>query len=289
MGRGNDDLIGSIEAVLGQAVRDYGPVPVGFGLEGRWAVLDDGSRIAVKCAPREIAQLDVEAFMLNELAHLSELPVPRVLCSDPRLLAMSWIENDGGSITPAVECHAAELLANLHSRRFDRFGYERDTLIGPLVQPNPVSEKWVPFFRDYRLLYMAKRAYERGRLPDSLLSRIEVLADKLPDLLVEPAHPSLIHGDLWTGNVLVQGGRIAGFVDPAIYFAHPEIELAFTTMFGTFGAAFFDAYEALCPLEPGFHEVRCALYNLYPNLVHARLFGSAYHGAIDTTLRRLGF
>jgi fructosamine-3-kinase len=71
--------------------------------------------------------------------------------------------------------------------------------------------------------------------------------------------------------VLVRRGRIAGFVDPAIYCGHPEIELAFTMMFGTFGRTFFEACEALMPLEPGFHELRSDLYNLYPNLVHVRL------------------
>ena len=83
-----------------------------------------------------------------------------------------------------------------------------------------------------------------------LFVRLERLGERLEDYLTEPAHPSLLHGDLWTGNVLVRGDRIAGFVDPAIYCGHPEIELAFTTMFGTFGQAFFEAYEALSPLEP---------------------------------------
>ena len=71
-------------------------------------------------------------------------------------------------------------------------------------------------------------------------------------------------------------GRIAGFVDPAIYCGSPEIELAFATLFGTFGESFFEAYEELMPLEPGFHELRSSLYNLYPRLVHVRLFGAGY-------------
>ena len=88
--------------------------------------------------------------------------------------------------------------------------------------------------------------------------------------------------------MLVRQGRIAGFVDPAISCGSPEIELAFTTMFGTFGQAFFEAYESLAPLEPGFHEIRADLYNLYPSLVHVRLFGSGYLPGIERTLARLG-
>ena len=201
---------------------------------------------------------------------------------------MDFIETDGGGITPQVERHAAELIAALHAVPRPSFGYERDTLIGPLPQPNPQMDRWIPFFRDHRLLAMAGAAQAEGRLPAKLLIRLERLAERLDSYLAEPRHPSLLHGDLWTGNVLVRGRRIAGFVDPAIYCGHPEIELAFTTMFGTFGPAFFEAYEALLPLEPGFHELRSGLYKLYPTLMHVRLFGSTYVPPIERTLAHLG-
>jgi len=135
-----------------------------------------------------------------------------------------------------VERHAAELIAALHATPRERFGYGRDTLIGPLHQPNPESDRWVPFFRDQRLLFMARQAHGEGALPSAMLGRIEKLASRLDDYLIEPAHPSLLHGDLWTGNLLVRQGRVAGLVDPAIYCGHPG--LAFTTLFGTFGNNF---------------------------------------------------
>ena len=135
---------------------------------------------------------------------------------------------------------------------------------------------------------MTREAHREGRLPSALCHRLERLAEKLEQYLEEPAHPALLHGDLWTGNVLVNGDRIAGFIDPAIYCGHPEIELAFTTMFGTFGRAFFEAYHAISPIAPGFHDLRRDLYNLYPTLVHVRLFGSSYLPPIEALLRRLG-
>jgi fructosamine-3-kinase len=278
-----------LEAALGSAVVEMGSLPVGFGLEGLTLRLEDGRRLAAKVrSGAGHASLEIEAYMLRELARLSGLPVPHVHYADADLLVMDFIETDGAPITPSVERHAAELIATLHATPRDAFGYERDTLIGPLPQPNPQSDRWIPFFREQRLLHMARAAQAEGRLPSSLLARIERLAKRLDDYLIEPRFPSLLHGDLWTGNVLVRGMRVAGLVDPAIYCGHPEIELAFTTMFGTFGRAFFDAYEALQPLEPGFHEVRRDLYNLYPSLVHVRLFGAAYLGGIDATLRRFG-
>jgi len=280
-----------LEDVLGSPVVEARPLPVGFGLTGLDVRLADGRRLAVKARQGNhgrTSSLELEAYMLGELARHSGLPVPHVHYADAFLLVMDFIAHDGGGITRSVERHAGELIANLHATRCEGFGYERDTLIGPLHQPNPKSPRWVPFFRDQRLLFMARQAHEERSLPSAMLDRIERLAERIDFYLIEPAFPSLLHGDLWTGNVLVRGGRIAGFVDPAIYCGHPEIELAFATLFGTFGEAFFEAYEGLMTLEPGFHEERRDIYNLYPLLVHVRLFGSGYLARIDATLGRIG-
>ena len=280
-----------LEAALGSTVVEAGSLPVGFGLTGLDVRLADGRRLAVKARQGNhgrTSSLELEAYMLGELTRHSGLPVPHVHYADAVLLVMDFIAHDGGGITRSVERHAGELIARLHATRREGFGYERDTLIGPLAQPNPKSPRWVPFFRDQRLLFMARQAHDERCLPSSLLHRIERLAERIDDYLVEPAFPSLLHGDLWTGNVLTRQGRIAGFVDPSIYCGSPEIELAFATLFGTFGEAFFDAYEDLMKLEPGFHEVRRDIYNLYPRLVHVRLFGSGYLAGIDATLVKIG-
>jgi len=106
--------------------------------------------------------------------------------------------------------------------------------------------------------------------------------------LPEPERPSLIHGDMWGGNVLCRNGAVAGFVDPAIYYADAEIELAFSTLFSTFGDAFFSRYRELRDIRPGFFETRVPLYNLYPLLVHVRLFGGGYVAQVERTLTRFG-
>jgi fructosamine-3-kinase len=289
MGASTTTLRERLEAALGARVIALSSIPVGFGLAGYKVDLADGRALAVKLRREsQRADLRLEAYMLGELARHSDLPVPAVHVTEPDLLVTDFIQTDGGGITPVVERHAAQLIAALHVTPRPAFGYERDTLIGPLPQPNPKMDRWIPFFRDHRLLAMARAAEAEEKLPVKLLTRLERLGERLPEYLTEPPAPSLLHGDLWTGNMLVRGDRIAGFVDPAIYCGHPEIELAFTTMFGTFGQAFFDAYEAFLPLESGFHELRSALYLLYPTLVHVRLFGSAYLQPIEQTLKRVG-
>lgn len=135
---------------------------------------------------------------------------------------------------------------------------------------------------------MADAAHAAGRLPASARARIDVLAGRLDRWLDAPHRPALVHGDLWSGNILARGGRIVGLIDPALYYADPEIELAFMTLFGGVGAGFFRSYAERRPLRPGFFEVRRDVYNLYPLLVHTRLFGDAYAAQVARILDRLG-
>jgi fructosamine-3-kinase len=275
-----------IEAALGVRPRALAPLSGGCIAEAYRTELPGGERVAVKCAAGA-GNLELEAYMLRYLAEHSRLPVPAVLYADADILIMAFIETAGG-LDASAERHAAELLAELHGITAPAFGHERDTLIGPLHQPNPWTERWVDFFRDQRLLYMARLAFEAGRLPQTTLRRLEHLAEILDRYIENRNPPGLIHGDMWGGNVLARNGRIAGFIDPAIYHADPEIELAFSTLFSTYGSSFFDYYNELRPLSDGFFEVRRDLYNLYPLLVHVRLFGGGYLGGVETTLKRLG-
>ncbi|MBI2584738.1 MAG: fructosamine kinase family protein [Rhodospirillales bacterium] len=262
--------------------------PMGGGCVGDVARVElaDGRVVVAKTGDKG-SRLDLEGFMLDYLRDNGGLPVPEVLHAADDLLVMSFIETSGG-ITDGAQVHAAEILARLHAVTADRFGFARPTAIGGLRQPNPWTASWRDFFRDQRLLYMARQAFDAGRLPKDLLARVERLALRLESWIGDDAKPSLIHGDLWTGNVLVRGGRVAGFVDPAIYYADAEIELAFSTLFGTFGAPFFARYAELRAIAPGFFEERRELYNLYPLLVHVRLFGGHYVGSVEATLKRFG-
>ena len=148
-----------LEAALGSPVIETASLPVGFGVTGLTVGLADGRRLAVKARGGDAGpNLALEGYMLGELARLSDLPVPHVHVAEHDLLVMDFIDNDGGPITPEVERHAGELIAALHGTPRERFGYARDTLIGPLPQPNPEGPRWVPFFRDHRLMHMARSA-----------------------------------------------------------------------------------------------------------------------------------
>lgn len=275
-----------VEAATGARALALSPLSGGCIAEIYRVALSDGGNCVAKLAASDASgALALEGWMLRYLRDNSALPVPTVLHCNDDLLVIEYIET-GGPLDDRAERHAADLLAALHDITAPRFGLERDTLIGPLHQPNPWSETWLPFFRDHRLLAMGRRALDAGHLSAASFGRLENLCGKLSAYIDEPPAAVLIHGDMWGGNVLARDGHIAGFVDPAIYFADAEIELAFSTLFGTFGDAFFARYNEQRPLAPGFFEVRRELYNLYPLLVHTTLFGGHYAQAVERTLGR---
>ncbi|HJP55343.1 MAG: fructosamine kinase family protein [Rhodospirillales bacterium] len=283
MRRDIEDLIAH---ATGSRPLDSSPMSGGSVGEVMRVGLENGQTVVAKIGGAG-SGLALEGYMLRYLGEHSRLPVPAVLHAEERLLLMSHVEADGG-LTAAAQADAADLLADLHAITEKSFGFGKDTLIGGLDQPNPRTTSWLAFFRDQRLLYMGREALRAGRLPGRLMGRLETLAGRLPRWLDDGSPPSLVHGDMWTGNVLCKGGRIAAFIDPAVYYADAEIELAFSTLFGTFGEAFFDRYREHRPLQPGFFEVRRDLYNLYPLLVHVRLFGGSYVGSVERTLRQFG-
>jgi fructosamine-3-kinase len=225
--------------------------------------------------------------MLRYLRDESDLPVPEVYYGSQTLLLMEFVEGSS-RFSDGAERHAAELLSALHDGTAGAYGHERDTLIGSLDQPNPWTQGWVAFFREHRLLYLARVAHDAGRLPPEDLDRIERLAERLDEYLEEPERPSLIHGDVWRANVLAKSDRITAFLDPAIYHADPEVELALISLFNSFGEPFFERYMEIRGIKEGFFEARCDLYNLYPLLVHVYFFGGGYLVSVRNTLRRFG-
>ncbi len=276
-----------IQANLGERLRSVRPLGGGCIGEVYKAELEDGTPLVAKVDRGGESNLEREAYMLRYLREKTGLPVPQVFHGSETLLLMEFVEGTS-RFSEEAEHHAAELLAALHGLTADGYGHERDTLIGSLDQPNPWTPSWVEFFRERRLLYAARVANGAGRLPDEDLIRVERLADRLEDLIGEPNPPALVHGDAWSGNVLAKGGRISAFLDPAIYHADPEIELAFISLFDSFGDAFMRRYAEIRPIREGFFETRRDLYNLYPLLVHTYYFGGGYLGMVRSVLGRFG-
>ncbi len=260
-----------IEKELGRKIQALAPLSAANNAQIFRLSCEKGGVFVAKVANRG---LDVEAWMLNYLRTKTGLPVPRVLYSNEHVIIMEFIESHYG-MTAASQKHAAELLAELHKIRTNRYGLERDTLIGSLKQPNDQTTDWIAFFVEHRLLYMAREAMKEGKVDAKFMKLVDKMAGKVSGYIKRPNPPSLVHGDIWGGNVLAGRDRIAAFLDPAIYYADYEIELAFIRLFNTFDSSFFSRYNEITPIAPGFEE-RADIYSLYPLLVHTRLFGLSY-------------
>ena len=250
--------------------------------------LADGTPLVVKFDDGPEPQLDIEGAMLRYLAEQTELPVPSVIHSEPHLLIMEWMPGQS-HFSPQAEMDAAEHLAALHSVTAPTFGFPFMTLIGAFTQPNEPTASWLDFFREQRIFHLMREGVRLGRLPQTFVPRLEKLCAQWHKWLAEPDQPALIHGDVWTTNVLAENGRITAFLDPALYFGIDEMELAYIALFNSFGTPFFRRYEEIRPLPPGFYEERRHLYSLYPLLSHVCHFGGSYVGMVDSVLRRFGF
>ncbi|WP_435118084.1 fructosamine kinase family protein [Halolamina sp. C58] len=245
--------------------------------------LADGRRVVAKTADTD---LRIEARMLRHLAERG-LAVPEVYHATEDILLLAFV--DGGSaITPSVERDLADRLAALHGHEAPAFGFPFDTLTGKLDLPNPRTPDWPTFFGEHRLAYMAEHAAAEGVLPAADRERIDALVAELPTLLDHDPEPSLIHGDVWAENLITDGETVRAFLDPACYYADPEVELAYVAWTGTGGDAFRERYRERAGLPEGVADRR-PIYRLLPLLVHLRHFGEAYLDPIRETLTGLGY
>ncbi|MEJ2383389.1 MAG: fructosamine kinase family protein [Xanthomonadales bacterium] len=262
--------------------------------DARIAEFADGSSVFVKSGGGAFRE---EAAGLEELALAQAIRVPRVLAVDAGGLVLERIE-------AAAACDGffelfGRRFAKLHERRGRACGFAADNTIGATPQPNaPLTGRWdaLPnapgdgadwpgFFLERRLRFQAELAERNGHgsALRHLLDRAEPVVLEL--LAAAPEPPSLLHGDLWSGNFMTDEAGEPCLVDPAVYYGHREADLAMTRLFGGFAPAFYAAYAEALPLAPG-HADRLPLYQLYHLLNHLNLFGGSYYAQSERILRR---
>jgi fructosamine-3-kinase len=177
-----------------------------------------------------------------------------------------------------------QALAVLHSHTQPKFGLQFNNYIGSLPQSNTLTASGISFFFEQRLLPQAGMALYKGLLAKQAYDALFRLYDRLPQIFPHE-RPALLHGDLWSGNVMVTETGQPALIDPAVYYGFRESDLAFTKLFGGFDQRFYSAYNEAFPLEDGFDD-RVAIYNLYPLLVHVNLFGSGYVSGVERVLKQ---
>ena len=268
--------------------------------DARLLELEDGRRFFVKSQHGDGSGSDVferEAEGLEALrratASIDALYVPAVIGraeSDGRsFLVLEAIETGRGGASLHIEFGRS--LASMHHEThrgsaIERYGFAHDNYLGATPQPNAWNDDWVEFWRQHRLGDQLERARRAG-LADSLLDRLGGrLLERLDDFLPRRPEASLLHGDLWSGNYLVDDRGRAVLIDPAAYYGHREAEIAMTRLFGGFPADFDRGYREAWPFEPGSSD-RLLIYELHHLLNHLNLFGRGYLGSCHSHLQRL--
>ena len=216
-----------------------------------------------------------------------ELRIPEVLAASPRGLVLEWIDEGGRG--PTTESALGVGLARLHSLPAPHFGgLDGDTsgYLGSVEVDLTPASSWSEFYLERRVLPLTRRAVAEKRVPAKALRLLDVLSPRVDELCGPPEPPSLVHGDLWAGNRLVDVTGVNWLIDPAAHYAHREFDLAMMALFGGFGAEAFASYNETHPLADGWQD-RIPWHHLTPLLVHAILFGGGYGASVLSTLRQL--
>lgn len=228
-------------------------------------------------APERLPMFEAEAAGLAEIAGSNTVRVPQPVCHGARGGA-SWLvleHIDLGRAKGGGMEGLGRTLAAMHRVTAARFGWHRDNTIGATPQINTPGGDWVAFWRERRLGYQLQLAARNGHR-GQLLARGERLLERLPAFFSGYApRPSLLHGDLWSGNAAFARDGTPVILDPAVYYGDREADIAMTGLFGGFSAAFYAAYDEAYRRDPGY-ETRRQLYNLYHVLNHLNLFGGGY-------------
>jgi len=202
--------------------------------------------------------------------------------SEYQYLVLEFIEEE--SINFVFWKNFAKDLAKIHQTTAKDFGLDHHNYIGSLPQDNSKKNTWETFFIENRIKPLVKIAFDSNRLDRNHLNHFENLYSRLNEILPKE-NSSLVHGDLWGGNLMKGIGQTPIFIDPAVYFGHREMDIAMTQLFGGFDNSYLHYYNEIFPLEKGW-EQRIAIHNLYPNLVHLILFGSSYLGGVERVIKQ---
>ncbi len=225
---------------------------------------------------------EAESNGLILLSQKGKISTPDVLQLGKDFLVLEWIEE--GYPNEEAWVTFGQQLAIQHTSTSASFGLDHNNYMGSLPQKNDRRDTWSEFFVEMRLEPQLKLAIDTGRISTQAHTFFEAVFSKM-DQRFPKEPPSLLHGDLWSGNFLIDQNQKAVLIDPAVYYGHREMDLAMTRLFGGFSSSFYQGYVAENPLEQGWEE-RIDLANLYPLLIHVNLFGEGYVRQVMSLVKR---
>lgn len=226
-----------------------------------------------------------EANGLRLIARQNDIKVPEVIdcfeSNDQQILLLEWINE--GERTERFWKKFGGRLAALHNASNGYFGLSEDNYMGSVAQSNQPTDNWVDFFLHQRLEPLVYKSLSQNLLSSKHQTRFESLYKQLPGIFEKEQKPSLLHGDLWSGNFMCTLNEEPILIDTAVYYGHPSVDLGMTTLFGGFSSSFYEAYNYHSPFPSNYKE-QWEVCNLYPLLIHLLLFGKSYLSQIERLL-----
>ena len=286
----NPGLKSRLEKILSEPIKSTLSVSGGCIADSRKLQLESGKVFFLKqLRGSSSGAFDAEERGLEELRKSGTVNVPEVVCKGLDFLLLQWIETGYSRSSSSMEMLGRQF-AELHRYRGNKYGFSEDNLLGDTQQSNKPSKEgrlnWAVFYAENRLEFQTSLAVKNGYATPEMKNLMDNLIKKVPNLISgTEEEPSLLHGDLWSGNYLIDERGIPWLIDPAVYYGHREADLAMTSLFGGFSNTFYSAYKSAYPISQGYAE-REPLYQLYHLLNHLNLFGTGYYGQVISILKR---
>jgi fructosamine-3-kinase len=275
------EILNRIESNLSEKIIESRPIGGGCINEAQVITTEKGARYFLKFNLSGNGDMFLkESNGLKELQKPGVIRIPDLILADKDFILLEMIEQ--GTRSKTFWEDFGRCFAKMHQFSGSGFGFYEDNYIGSTIQLNVPNEKekidWCEFYFNKRLLFQFRLAEKNGYKDPSFRSVFKKLEEKISEIISNEINsPSLLHGDLWSGNFITDESGNACLIDPAVYYGNREADLAMTKLFGGFDSSFYEAYKEEFPLDDGY-DYRENIYKLYHILNHLNLFGSGYYG-----------
>lgn len=267
-------------------------IQISFNVMCEKITLDNNENIIAKYYknPKNISKFDAilsEAKALNYMNRLGYNIFPKVHLIEDGIMLIDYIKHNNKKIN-IEKTNFLYSIAELHSNKSKNYGFDFDSQIGGMRQPNNINSNWVDFFSNQRLTIIYEEICKTNKMPLEINRKIEKLIKNINNLIPNNPGSSLLHGDLWEGNILFKEKKLVGLIDPGIFFGHNEMELSYLRFFNYINKSFLDQYNNLIQINKDYYKYE-PVYQIYYSLLNVHLWSREYINQTALLLEKLKF